>query len=131
MPQLDKVTFISQIFWLIVMFVVFYGLIIRVYLPKLAKIMKLRLSTLTYAKGYVNHLKKEEEFILDDEDLVKSLNVGSKFIGQEIDNANKWYTTTQHDLLLNSLHNLNVAYITSVSVSPALEYVIKNRWCRN
>jgi len=42
MPQLDKITFTSQVFWIIIFFVMFYLLVVRLVIYKLFKIMKFR-----------------------------------------------------------------------------------------
>ena len=42
MPQLDKVTFFSQFFWLSVFFITFYIGMYKAFLPRLSRILKLR-----------------------------------------------------------------------------------------
>jgi len=42
MPQLDKVTFLSQFFWLCIVFFSLYLLLVKFYLPSLARIVKVR-----------------------------------------------------------------------------------------
>jgi hypothetical protein len=42
MPQLDKVTFLSQFFWLCIVFVSLYLILVKNFLPKLARIVKVR-----------------------------------------------------------------------------------------
>jgi hypothetical protein len=42
MPQLDKVTFISQFFWLCITFFSTYLILVKFYLPALARIIKVR-----------------------------------------------------------------------------------------
>lgn len=42
MPQLDKVTFLSQFFWFCVVFFSMYITLVKYYLPALARIVKLR-----------------------------------------------------------------------------------------
>lgn len=42
MPQLDKVTFLSQFFWLCVFFLGFYYVLLKYYLPKLSRILSVR-----------------------------------------------------------------------------------------
>jgi len=42
MPQLDKVTFLSQFFWFCVVFGVLYLCLVKYYLPAFARIVKLR-----------------------------------------------------------------------------------------
>ena len=42
MPQIDSVTFLSQLFWLLVTFMGFYSLVLSGVLPRLARILKVR-----------------------------------------------------------------------------------------
>jgi len=44
MPQLDVSSFTTQIFWLLLIFFGFYFLLLKLVLPKVAKILKLRLT---------------------------------------------------------------------------------------
>ena len=44
MPQLDKVTFLSQFFWFCVVFFSMYLILVKVFLPALARIVKVRHS---------------------------------------------------------------------------------------
>jgi hypothetical protein len=42
MPQLDKVTFLSQFFWLCVVFLTLYLVLVKFFLPSIARIVKVR-----------------------------------------------------------------------------------------
>jgi hypothetical protein len=44
MPQLDKVSFLSQFFWLCIVFFAMYLILVKLFLPSLARIVKLRNS---------------------------------------------------------------------------------------
>lgn len=44
MPQLDKVTFLSQFFWFCVIFFSMYLILVKLFLPALARIVKVRQS---------------------------------------------------------------------------------------
>jgi len=45
MPQLDALTFLSQLTWLLIFFMVLYFRVVLVYLPPLAGVLKLRKKT--------------------------------------------------------------------------------------
>ena len=51
MPQLDKVTFLSQFFWFCVVFFSMYLILVKVFLPSLARIVKVRQSLGGSAEG--------------------------------------------------------------------------------
>lgn len=48
MPQLDKVTFLSQFFWLCFFFLGFYYILLKFYLPKVSRILALRRKKMGY-----------------------------------------------------------------------------------
>jgi ATP synthase subunit 8 len=51
MPQLDKVTLFSQVFWLIFLYFLFFLIILRYYLPKFSKLFKLRSYYINSSNG--------------------------------------------------------------------------------
>ena len=53
MPQVDKVTFLPQVFWLVVLFLVFYVTILRDVLYSVNAVLKIRLKNIE-----VNQLNK-------------------------------------------------------------------------
>ena len=60
MPQFDKITFFSQIFWLIIIFFGFYILIVHIFIPKLATVLKTRKKKLGGGANGVSVLNKEQ-----------------------------------------------------------------------
>lgn len=60
MPQFDKITFFSQIFWLIIIFFGFYILIVHIFIPKLATVLKTRKKKLGGGASGVSALNKEQ-----------------------------------------------------------------------
>jgi len=42
MPQFDKITFFTQIFWLFIIFFSFYVVTLRVFIPEIAAVLKTR-----------------------------------------------------------------------------------------
>jgi hypothetical protein len=59
MPQFDKITFFTQIFWLSVIFFGFYFLMLQVFLPKIASVLKIRKKKLLMGADGVSTLNKE------------------------------------------------------------------------
>ena len=65
MPQLDKVTFLSQFFWLCFFYIGFYFLVLKFFLPKMTRILKLRKNKLSYSQqGVTSYKKKIIKFLL-------------------------------------------------------------------
>ena len=61
MPQLDKVTFLSQFFWLCFFYLGFYILILKYFLPKMSRILKLRKKKLSSSQEGVTNLQQENK----------------------------------------------------------------------
>ena len=66
MPQLDVSTYSSQIFWLVVTFVVLYFLLWKVALPKVGEVLSQRASKVEQDLTSASNLKQEAEQILAD-----------------------------------------------------------------
>ena len=131
MPQLDKASYFSQIFWLLVIFTTFYAIIIRIYLPRLARIMKLRQKTLKYGRSLTRNIYKEQEIILDEKPLVRALEEGRNSLIRTVASTNKWYNDTEKQLQATPLRGVNNFYLTSMALSPAQQYTINKRWCES
>ena len=61
MPQLDKVTFLSQFFWLCVFYLGFYYIIYKYYLPKISRILALRKTKMTGSQQGIDSLQGENQ----------------------------------------------------------------------
>ena len=61
MPQLDKVTFLSQLWWCFFFFLGFYFVIHKFFLPKISRILKLRKKTITMSQHDLSFAQKEIE----------------------------------------------------------------------
>ena len=60
MPQLDTVTFLSQIFWLVIIFGAFYLIVLTHILPSISRILKVRKKKLEYNKNAMYNLGDEK-----------------------------------------------------------------------
>ena len=50
MPQLDKVTFLPQFFWLCVFYLGFYFILLKYFLPKISRILALRKRKMSFSQ---------------------------------------------------------------------------------
>ena len=64
MPQFDKITFFTQIFWLTIIFFGFYFIMLQIFLPKIAAVLKTRKKKLSIGVDGVSILNKEQFFVL-------------------------------------------------------------------
>ena len=65
MPQFDKITFFTQIFWLTLIFFGFYFYILQGFLPKLASVLKTRKKKLWLSSSRVSGLSEEQFTVLN------------------------------------------------------------------
>lgn len=63
MPQLDKITFLSQFFWLCFFYIGFYFLVLKFVLPKISLLLKLRRNKLNGSQDNVTLLNIENKKI--------------------------------------------------------------------
>jgi len=59
MPQLDQVTFLSQLWWCFFFFLGFYFVIHKYFLPKISRILKLRRKKITMSQDDLSFAQKE------------------------------------------------------------------------
>lgn len=78
MPQFDKITFFNQIFWLLLMFSVFYILLLRNYLPKIALILKVRRKKLSRGASFMEDaLTENSKIFVDSNNIASALTINS------------------------------------------------------
>ena len=66
MPQLDKFSFVTQVFWLLVLFFSLYIMVLQFMLPALYRILKIR-------KELVDSLIVDNSKLVDEEAIVKTV----------------------------------------------------------
>lgn len=67
MPQLDRFAYISQVIWLIIVFLILYFMLVIIVLPKLYKILRFRKTKIKQLKN--NIIGFEKEVILVDNNI--------------------------------------------------------------
>jgi len=72
MPQLDLVTFPSQIFWLAILFIIFFAFVSGHFVPILHKIIQTRLKKVSAGQGNTSDLSGTDLVITDSERLLVS-----------------------------------------------------------
>ena len=61
MPQFDKITFFNQVFWLFIFFSMSYILFLKLFLPKLAQLMKARTKVLSKSGNRIDEFSLEQQ----------------------------------------------------------------------
>lgn len=71
MPQLDKFSFATQLFWFCFIFLSYYILVLNFYLPKLFKILRFRNFKLTtFSIGIKKYLNEEKLITISYKNLI-------------------------------------------------------------
>jgi len=60
MPQFDHITFFNQVFWLFVFFTISYVIFLKVFLPKLAQVLKARTKKLSKGSSGLDNFNSEQ-----------------------------------------------------------------------
>ena len=63
MPQLDKVTFLSQFFWLCAFFLGFYLVVLKNFLPKMSRVLKYRKKRLGQSGQGAGNMHQENTLV--------------------------------------------------------------------
>ncbi len=83
MPQLDHVTFFPQFFWLFIIYLAFYLVILKHFLPPLSRILKFRKKKITFSQQGVSGVNAEKTQISTTLDgLVERSGTGSENLFQ-------------------------------------------------
>jgi hypothetical protein len=130
MPQLDSMTFFSQFFWLSFFFLGFYAILVKYYLPKMSRILKIRSRKIANPQGQageshnvtsgndVRTINENQEIrILRD----KLLSTGIKHVlnsFQEKTNFSaQWLNSTIDITNKNQLKAMNTKYLATLADS--------------
>nr|AGH24351.1 ATP synthase F0 subunit 8 [Reclinomonas americana ATCC 50283] len=117
MPQLDKVTFFSQYFWLLIFFLTFYFFVLKVVLPTVVTIFKLRKKKLEAMVNDIETLKKEESSILSNYDsvLINSFASSKEIFNSAVVKSNKWIDESARNINKTSLLDVNKKYLNAIN----------------
>jgi hypothetical protein len=95
MPQLDKVTFLSQYFWLVVIFFGFYLIVLKSFLPKMSRILKYRKEKLNASQQSMVETEQEKKKVsISYETLMKQgLNTSLAVLQKSSRESKNWLQT--------------------------------------
>lgn len=130
MPQMDSVTFLSQVTWLVVVFSVFYLIVLEKILPTLSRILKIRAKKLSEGKE-ISTLVVEEQKKLQSEasELVgKSAKTSHLLLQDKASGLNTWLPKTVEEKLSTSTGNmgtLNKNYLNLIGKLQVKEILLR------
>ena len=113
MPQIDTLTFASQLFWLLICFLVFYSLVISQVLPKLARILKVRKKKVEFALKQGSSFSDERDSTVASYEnvFVNSANESREMLTSFSNESNEWLNETKAETNHLDLQRLNEAYV--------------------
>ncbi len=128
MPQLDKITFLSQVFWLIVIFVSFYLISLRYLLPTISQILKVRQNKIESNNKQLTNFKEEESFVTENYETVlrNSLIESQKLLTEAIQSSLVWLDTSMKKTNESMLLEMNKEYIKAVGEISGKKHLVQS-----
>ena len=116
MPQLDKITFFSQFFWLSFFYLSFYFLIYKYFLPKMSRTLKFRKRRMNNSQQGVTSMGAESDKVGTSYQALLStgLTTCKSVFNQNFKGAEEWLNNTVSIANQTRLKNTNRAYISSL-----------------
>jgi hypothetical protein len=117
MPQLDKVTYFSQVFWLIFIFLTIYLVVVLQYLPKLAFITKFRILLKKRLVGQESCDADTHTFLLISDNVYTLRELNTSIISD----TNEWISQSAESLK-NQQSNSNTVLLAQ-AMTPAYNHL--------
>ena len=116
MPQLDKVTFLSQFFWLSISFLAFYIILLKQFLPKMSRILKFRKKRLSFSGEGVLQLGGEKEKVEKSYSTLvgNGLSLPRNVLSVNFKKIESWLKDTLSQTNQTKLGQVNKRYIASL-----------------
>ena len=116
MPQLDKITFLSQFFWLSFFYLGFYFLIYKYFLPKMSRLLKFRKRRINTSQQGVTSMGEESNKVGSSYQALLStgLTTCKSVFNQNFKQAEEWLFNTVSQTNQTRLKNTNGFYISSL-----------------
>ena len=126
MPQLDKVTFLSQFFWLCFFYFGFYYVILKFYLPKISRILSLRRKKMEFSHQGMISLQQENHQVINDyqELLSKSLALSKSLFNNFFLQTTEWLSTNATTINKTQYKKANTSYVQSLGEASLSQNVL-------
>lgn len=133
MPQLDKVTFLSQFFWLCFFYLGFYYILLKHFLPKISRVLALRKRKMSLSQEGIQSLHQENYTVRNNSDdiLSKAFTLSKILLKDFFSRALGWVEMTASSVNKNHYQTINKSYIdflgeTSLSQNILLYHASQN-----
>lgn len=126
MPQLDTVTFFSQFFWLSFFFFGFYIALVKFYLPRISRILKLRSLKMSSSQGNFSDLQQKNRLLCENgDDLVRrALHNSNSLCTESFKNSTHWLTTTLETTNKNRFKKMNTMYLKTLGEIQVFQSIL-------
>lgn len=133
MPQLDIVTYVSQLFWLVVLFLLTYAIVLKYMLPNIGRILKVRNSKMNAEGSVISDLSKEGLDISKSYDvfLVRTLNESKEIMNKSLESADTWVQHSTTSLNEKSLLEANEEYVRTIGLLNGSKHLYVKSFSNN
>ena len=126
MPQLDKVTFLSQFFWLCFFYLGFYFFVLKYLLPKMSRIIALRKRKMGSSQQGLLSLQQETHQVGSQFDSVvsKAFSTSRTLFHDFFSQTNSWLQNTLNSINKTHYDTVNQASIQSLGETSLSQNVL-------
>jgi len=126
MPQLDTYMYLSQVFWLLVLFTTFYILILNNILPNISRILKLRRKRLSSEDSPL--LSEESKLVTaKTSDLIETpLKYSTSFLSKVRTSSSTWLDLSLEEANQKTFLDLNQGYLKNIGELKGQSLLITN-----
>jgi len=126
MPQLDKVTFLSQFFWLCFFFLGFYYIILKFYLPQISRILALRRKTMGFSQEGMTTLQDENQQVRENYDVLfsKALTTSKNVFNFFFSRTTDWLNTNAISITKTQYNKINSSYMESLGETSLSQNIL-------
>jgi hypothetical protein len=115
MPQLEKLTFLSQFFWLCFFFLSFYIALLKFFLPQISQILKVRQKKIEGSQGSSSELKEQDIVLQKNETLfLTGIKKYKEFITGGFQSTTSWVSESVNALNQQALATMHKAFVSTV-----------------
>ena len=126
MPQLDKVTFLSQFFWLCFFYLGFYYVILKFYLPKISRILALRRKKMGFSQEGMISLQQENQKVRENYEVLlsKALVTSKNLFNNFFSRTTNWLNHNAATINKTHYQNVNTSYIQSLGETSLSQNIL-------
>ena len=127
MPQLDTVTYLSQLVWTFLIFAVFYAMMVKHILPAISTSIKVRKKKLQHNSNLIAGLEEEEVSTSSsfEQILNKSLSESRDLLAKTVELSSVWLNGTSVKTNATDLKAANGNYVNALGQITAKKLLVK------